>query len=283
VSIVTPSFNQGKYIRNCIDSIRNQTYRPIEHIIIDNCSTDETGKILKEYKRNSNDIEVKIIVEPDKGQSDAINKGFKMANGEIVGWLNSDDLYLHDTFRTVAETFMKKHEVDAISGDYIIIDENSNIILKRKEIGFDFEILLYCFDYIAQPTVFFRRHIFGKVGYLDESLHYGMDWEFWLRLGAHGTKFLHIPVFLAALRWQPSAKTIIYPPRLSFENELIQQKYWNNTKFKSKYVHKLYALFLKQWYRGKRQTLKLIRRGCLDFPPGNFYLRITKWRQRKGV
>jgi len=178
VSIVTPSFNKGPYIKETLLSVRNQTYPNIEHIVIDGGSTDETLSVLKKY---SDDIF--WISEPDKGQSDAINKGWKRANGEIIAYLNADDTYLPDAIAT-AVTYMKEHpDVGMVYGDGILTDETGKFLRNYRSGEFSMRDLIYCRDNILQPTVFFRKAVYERIGGIDESLHLAMDLDYWIRIG----------------------------------------------------------------------------------------------------
>jgi len=177
ISIITPSYNQGKYIREAIESVLVQNYPNFEHIIIDNRSTDTTLNILKEYSH------LTWISEPDKGQSDALNKGFRIAEGELIGWLNADERYLPGCFFEVAEFFKKNKNVDILYGDYRWIDESGEVFQLRKELDFDLFMLKYLHVlYIPTVASFFHRKIFDEGNFLDVSDHYAMDYEFFLRL-----------------------------------------------------------------------------------------------------
>lgn len=175
VSIVTPSYNTGDYIRDTIKSVISQDYPNLEHIIFDGGSTDNTVSILKEYPH------LKWVSEPDNGQSHAINKGFKASKGEIIGWLNSDDTYNPGAVNTAADYFQKHPEVDLIHTDCNIIDRNNNIIRSCQASEFDLHKLLFS-NNIQQMTVFFKKIILEKIGLVDEMLHYTMDRELWLRI-----------------------------------------------------------------------------------------------------
>jgi len=143
VSIVTPSFNQGKYIEETIKSVVNQTYKNIEHIIIDNESDDGTIEILKKYRH------LKWLSEKDKGQTNAINKGIKMSSGEIIAWLNSDDLYYEDAAEIVVEFFQANQDIDMVYGNCMLIDEKGTEIELVKPGPLDFHKLLYSMNYIC--------------------------------------------------------------------------------------------------------------------------------------
>ncbi|MEI7997939.1 MAG: glycosyltransferase family 2 protein [Candidatus Omnitrophota bacterium] len=202
ISIVTPSFNQGKFIAEAIESVLSQNYANIEHIIVDNCSTDETSKILARYPH------LKVICEKDKGQSDALNKGFKAASGDIVGWLNADDEYLPGCFEHIRDAFTKHSEYDLLYGDYRFVDVNGDLIRVRKELGFDEFMLKYLHVlYIPTTTTFFRRKVFDEGNFLDINYHYAMDYEFFIRLSAQGYTFGHVPQVMADFRWHVDAKS----------------------------------------------------------------------------
>lgn len=204
VSIVTPSYNQGKYIRQTIESVLNQNYPNIEYIIIDGGSTDDTLMILKEYEGK-----ITYISEADKGQADAINKGFKMAKGEIVAWLNSDDVYEPGAIRKAVELFEVNPHIGLIYGEGYIIDEIGRKIKRfGNTIEFNLWVLLYVWDYIMQPTTFFRKTILETVGYLDISKNWIMDWDLWIRV-ALKYDIMYSPEFLACSREYHGTKTSV--------------------------------------------------------------------------
>jgi glycosyltransferase involved in cell wall biosynthesis len=271
ISVVTPAFNQAQYIGETIHSILAQNYPNLEYLVIDGGSTDGTLDILGQYGNGLN-----WVSEPDEGQAQAINKGFKRSTGDIVAWLNSDDIYLPQTLPIVADFFSYQPDVDVVYGDYHLIDHQGQVLLHKREIPFDYNILLYGLDYISQPTTFFRKRVFETVGYLDESLHYGLDWEYWLRIASQGGKFAHIPQYLAATRWHRQAKTLAAPPQMYAEHQAIRRRYWNKHRFQSPHWQRLYAAWLNKYYRFKRQGLKLILRHTLDFPPGDWVLKDTR-------
>jgi glycosyltransferase involved in cell wall biosynthesis len=151
---------------------------------------------------------VKWTSEPDGGQSAALNKGFRQATGEIVGWLNSDDRYRAGCFEVVAQAFAQNPDVDVFYGDYTVMNEAGNIIKIRREIEFNRFILNYHrVLYIPTPATFFRRRIFTEENWLNEDLHYAMDTEFFIRLAAAGYRFKHIPTLMADFRIHPESKS----------------------------------------------------------------------------
>jgi glycosyltransferase involved in cell wall biosynthesis len=175
VSIVTPAYNAVRFIRETIESIRNQDYPAIEHIVIDGGSTDGTLDILRQYPH------LTWVSEPDRGQSHALNKGFRRARGEIVGWLNADDTYQPGAIKT-AVAFMQAHpDVDVVYSDCQVIDENGRPLYVIQAEDLTPKAILFR-DIMPQPTLFLQRRVVRAPGVIDESLHYVMDWEFCLRI-----------------------------------------------------------------------------------------------------
>jgi cellulose synthase/poly-beta-1,6-N-acetylglucosamine synthase-like glycosyltransferase len=202
VTIVTPSFNQGRFIRQTIESVLSQDYEDLEYIVVDGASTDGTLEILQEY-----DGRLKWISEPDEGQSDAINKGFKMATGDIVAWLNSDDTYEPGAVSAVISYFEQNPEVVLIYGEGNIIDEEGKKLHRfSATIPFNLWALVHVWDYILQPATFFRKEALENVDYLNKELHWTMDWDLWLKLS---TKYdvLYINEYLANSREYSDTKT----------------------------------------------------------------------------
>ena len=205
VSIVTPSYNQGDFVERTILSVICQDYPNLQYVFVDAVSVDKTQEILEKYKPHF----AKLIVEPDKGQTEALNKGFRHCTGEILAYLNSDDCYADkDVIATIVQQFQDHPEIDVIYGQ-------RNCINKMGRFGYCppfrafCEKSLYLSDYIAQECVFWRRGIFEKTGgYLDESFQFAMDYELWLRFLKHGAKFLSIEPFVGLFRSYEDQKSI---------------------------------------------------------------------------
>jgi glycosyltransferase involved in cell wall biosynthesis len=183
ISIITPSFNQGKFIEQTIQSALSQNYPNLEYIVMDGGSSDNTVEILKKYEGK-----IKWFSEKDKGQSDAINKGFKIATGDIIAWLNSDDYYLPGTLKKVGEYFMNKDQAQWVTGDYEIVNENGrqiqSFVRTYKNIlrVLPFNDTLYVANYINQPSTFWKRELLNEVGFVNEEYHLCMDYDLWLRI-----------------------------------------------------------------------------------------------------
>jgi glycosyltransferase involved in cell wall biosynthesis len=202
VTIVTPSFNQGRFIRATIESVLNQDYPNIEYLIMDGGSTDETTAVAKDYASR-----VTFLSEKDRGQSHAINKGFQRANGTIVAWLNSDDLLLPGAVSKAVRVFREKPATGAVYGEGYLIDLDGNITRRFPSTEpLNLWKLVHLSDYILQQTVFFRRDVIRELGYLDESLHYTMDWDIFIKIAARWP-LEYVPEYMGCLREYPEAKS----------------------------------------------------------------------------
>ncbi|MBE2182635.1 MAG: glycosyltransferase [Anaerolineae bacterium] len=202
VSIITPSFNQAGFIEATIESVLTQDYPNIEYLVIDGGSTDGTLDILRRYEGR-----LKWISERDQGQADAINKGMSRATGQILGWLNSDDLYVPGAIRSVVETFTRQPEAMFVYGDAEAIDEHDNSYGTRIHVHqTDADELIQMGDPIVQPASFWRAEVWQTCGELDLSLHYTLDYEYWMRV-AKRYPLTYIPVILAKERLYAGAKT----------------------------------------------------------------------------
>ncbi len=205
VSIITPSYNQAEFLPHTIESVVSQDYPDLEYLIIDGGSTDSSLRIIKKYAAEFPNII--WISEKDKGQSNAINKGFKMASGEITAWLNSDDTYMAGAVRTQADFLTENPHVDLVYGDGAFIDEYGRFKEKFSFAEeFSLEKLINNKIMIMQPAAFWRKKLFDKIGYLNESFEYTMDWDFWIRAGYAGI-LKYNPVHVANTREYSFTKT----------------------------------------------------------------------------
>ncbi|MCC6804246.1 MAG: glycosyltransferase [Anaerolineae bacterium] len=206
VSIITPSFNQAWYIQATIDSVLTQDYPALEYLIVDGGSTDGTVDIL----RQCTDPRMKWVSEPDRGQSDAINKGLKWATGEFIAYINSDDLLLPGAVSATLEEFRQHPDYALVYGDCIHIRSDGSQIAENYygAEAFDLEQVLMGRVFIPQQTVFWRRTVTESIGAFDETLHYLMDVDYWLRAVAAGFRLLYVPGIRAAYRLHDSSKTV---------------------------------------------------------------------------
>ena len=179
ISIVTPSFNQASYINDTINSVLNQQYENLEYIVIDGNSTDGTKDVIKKYES----VLSYSASEKDNGMYDALNKGFSKSTGEIMGWINSDDLYLPKALHVVAEIFSRFPDVQWITGASTLLDESGRIIQSTPPRRWSkYHFYLHDYKWIQQESVFWRRSLWEKAGSrVDSSLQYAGDFELWLR------------------------------------------------------------------------------------------------------
>ena len=222
ISIVTPSLNQGRFIGEALQSVQRQSYTNWEHLVIDGNSTDGTVDLLRDLTINGGQPNVSWVSERDNGQSEALNRGFRQAKGDIIGWLNSDDRYRAGCFKHIVQAFEENPSVDIVYGDYLLINESGSAFQIRREIEFSEFILLYHrILYIPTTTTFFRRKIFDEGNWLDTNLQYAMDLEFFIRLSTGGYRFKHISQLLADFRLQPLSKTCSAPDRQRVEHQQV--------------------------------------------------------------
>jgi carbamoyltransferase len=224
ISMVTPSYNQGEFIDETINSVLDQHFERLEYVVQDGGSHDQTVEILERYEKDVVDWESK----PDEGQAHAIQLGFNKTSGDIMAYLNSDDMLMPGALPYVAAYFSKHPGVDVVYGHRVLIDECG------KEIGrwvlpcHDDDVLLWA-DFIPQETLFWRRELWERAGgYIDQSFHFAIDWELILRFRGLRAKFVRLPRFLGMFRIHPHQKT-------SSEMDEIGQKEMN--LLRKRYLH----------------------------------------------
>jgi glycosyltransferase involved in cell wall biosynthesis len=200
VSVVTPSLDQGAYIEEAIRSVLEQDYPRIEHIVVDGCSTDQTLEILRRHPH------LRWTSEPDSGQAEAINKGFRMAAGEILGWLNADDYLLPGAIAAAVDA-LQRTGAALVHGGWRRIDETGKVLGDVPAVPFDLRRQLERANVVCQPGAFFTRDAYWAVGGVDESYRYAMDYELWLKLGAR-FPICHVDRVQAAYRYHERAKSV---------------------------------------------------------------------------
>lgn len=202
VSIVTPSFNQGRFLRCTIDSVLNQTYPHIEYIVIDGGSTDHSVSILESYGDRFD-----WISERDAGQADAINKGFARCTGDIRAYLNSDDVLLPNAVEKAVAYFEGHPDWDLLYGRAHYTDAHDHITGAYRTLPFSLQRLAED-SCICQPATFWRAELAERIGPFDAGLHYCMDYDYWLRAARAGAKLVHVDDLLACSRLYPETKTL---------------------------------------------------------------------------
>lgn len=257
ITIVTPCLNMGAFIEDAIRSVQGQNYPNFEHIIIDACSSDNTLEILKRYPH------LRWVSEKDRGQSDALNKGFRMATGDIVGWLNADEYYLPGAFGVIAQAYKTKPEVDVFYGDAIFVDVQGRVLRAKPAHQFDYGILLYYGCFIGTVATFFRRSIFEQELFINIDYKVVMDFEYFVRLALADKAFSYVPSLVGAFRWT-GANASLQGQRRRQERLRVQRTLSE---------HKLPDIgydCLSYVFRAKRVLLKLVN--------GNYRRELKIWR-----
>jgi len=247
VTIITPSFNQGRFVEETIKSVLNQSYSPIEYIFVDGDSTDNTMQIVEKYKDK---IDI-IIHEKDKGQADAINKGFKLAKGELVGWINSDDILYPDCVEKIVELYnINKNSAIFYHSFNDMINESGSLIKTYQHKILNRKHLIYNNYDIVQQGSFYNLNLVKKVKYLDIDNYYCMDLDLWLKLSMLGQIVYTEDNPHAAFRIYEGTKT--YTGKENFLNNIYAvlkkhgAKFYFPTVWHRIYLYKL-KLKIKRW------------------------------------
>ena len=278
VSIITPSFNQARYIEATIQSVLSQAYPRIEYIIVDGGSTDGSVDIIKKYSTTlesdsllsehqehtltgtrasglQNHVVNWWVSEKDQGQTDAINKGFARANGDILAWINSDDTYEPGAISAAVKYLQEHPEVGLVYGDCNFINEHGRVIGKFASAQTNYRLLRQGYAHIPQQTMFFRVDLWKQVSPLDSSFYFAMDYDLWTRIAAHA-ELKYVPQTWANFRLHTSGKTIIADDRCW--PEMIRVHYRDGGSFFSVIVAKFYIrkLIAPLWNWRRRMMLR---------------------------
>ena len=249
ISIVTPSYNQARFIERTIRSVLVQDYPELEYIVLDGGSTDHTVEILKNYDRDLSFW----CSEKDRGQTHAINRGFARSTGEIIGWLNSDDMLFPGALHRINRVFSEHPEVDVVYGNGVWIDEFDRVIRKRRNGEFHFKTWLYGMADPFQPEVFYRRGVLEKGGYLNEEFHMLMDREWWIRLAKSGCNFMYVNDEFAALRKHTQTKSSRQRMVNDLERWKLHDLYWEGFRFKNPSLHRMHWKLVSLYYLALRR------------------------------
>ena len=221
ISIVTPSFNQGRFLDQTIRSVIEQDYPDMEYLVVDGGSTDNSVDIIRTHEKQID----WWVSEEDKGQSDAINKGLKRATGDIVAWINSDDYYEPEVFQLVARSFEENPDADLIYFDVRNFSNSTSEVFRHQAC---YPPELFCTKVcLHQPGVFWRKNIMDKVGYLNESLYYTMDFDFWLKIYSAG-RIQYVPRVATNFRIHSDSKTHSDPIALYIEKNAVIKNFFDN-------------------------------------------------------
>jgi glycosyltransferase involved in cell wall biosynthesis len=252
VSIVTPSYNQVQFLGKTIQSVLNQEYENLEYIIVDGGSSDGSLELIKTFENNLSGW----VSEPDSGQSEAINKGFELAKGDILAWLNSDDLYYPWAVKRAVEGLTSHPEVGMVYGDTDLIDEDGQVIGKFNAQQTNYQRLMRGGVYIPQPAAFWRAELYRQVGPLDPSLYFAMDYDLWVRF-AKKAQILYMPDLWSSFRLHGQGKTTISDDRCWPEMKRVYQREGGGliSPFMGKYVLRQFLSPVWNWYKRKRLGL----------------------------
>lgn len=225
ISVVTPSFNQGSFIEKCLASVRDQQGKfKVEHIILDNCSIDATGVALANYQAAPGAVNVRVYVEPDTGQTAAINKGFSIATGDVVCWLNTDEWYEDGALATIADYFATHPDVDVVFGDCNFVDVDGHLVKRKREFFFSKSMLLFYGCFIPSCTTFVRRRVIDAGILLDPEFKVTMDFDWYVRIAKAGYRFAHLPATLASFTWHETNISSTFVERRKIERHLVQDR-----------------------------------------------------------
>ncbi len=255
ISIITPSLNQGRFLRACIESVQQQNDPHVEHIVIDGGSSDDTREALNSFPH------LVWKSEPDEGQAQAVNKGIALARGEWIGWINADDFYYPGAFQILRQCLQNSPAVDVWTGNYRFVDAEGMLLRERREMGFDHEVYLYGGkSYLANSATFFRKSLFDQFGGLRQNLHHSMDYEFFLRVG-RAAKMGHVSEFLASYRLHGESKTARDGARREREMRQIRLEYLSLDR-KQTLHHFSPGIRIRQGLVLARRILKKFEAGC---------------------
>jgi glycosyltransferase involved in cell wall biosynthesis len=256
-SIITPSFNQGRFLPDCVESVLAQTGVEIEHIVTDAGSTDETLDVLKHYPH------LQWTSEPDGGMSDGINKGFRQATGDWVMWLNCDDYLLPGALAKVAAYARTHPEADVIHGDCVYVKEDKTQIRRKQDTPVDEWDFLFVGCCIPSTSTFYRREIIDKGHLLDVGYRNCMDWEYYLRLTRLGYKFGYLPEALAHFRWYENSTTQKYWRRMIDEGLRAQRKHIDERGLPEILKNAAVLKVMRRAFQARRVTKRFFAHGRL--------------------
>jgi glycosyltransferase involved in cell wall biosynthesis len=247
ITVVTPSFNQAPFLERTIRSVLSQGYPNLEYFVFDGGSTDGSSNIIQQYASQLTHYEIG----PDRGQSDAINKGWARATGEILCWLNSDDYYEPGALLTVGQIFLEKPDVVMLCGTMAIVDRYEKLLWHKQPPVMSLEQLLPWGRVPGQPSVFISRRVFEALGGPRLDLHYVMDWEYWLRILLHygSARVICSKQVLACARDWEQAKTRTAAGRDAAEVRRILDELFTGTKLPQELHHLQRYALAQTWWR----------------------------------
>ncbi len=256
-SIITPSYNQGRFLPDCVESVLSQIGVDVEHIVTDAMSTDDTLDVLSRYPH------LKWTSEPDSGMSDGINKGFRQATGDWVMWLNCDDYLLPETLEKIAAHAIAHPEADVIHGDCVYVTEGKQLIRRKYDTPVDEMDLLFVGCVLPSTSTFYHRRVLEFGGLLDITYRNCMDWEYYLRLLRSGMKFSYLPEALAHFRWYDESTTQKNWQRMIDEGLRAQREHIDKRCLPGFLKNAAVLKVLRRAFQARRVTKRLLAHGRL--------------------
>ena len=258
ISLVTCSYQQGRFVSSTLRSVLEQQYPSLEYIVIDGGSKDGSVNTIRDHAGQL----AYWVSEPDKGQTDALVKGFARSTGDVQGWLCSDDLLLPGALETVGRYFAERPEVDWVFGDALWIDAQGCPIRPKREMGWNRNVFLFDHNYLPQPSVFWRRRLYEAAGGLNPRFNLAMDSDLWLRF-SHLAKPKHLDRYLSCMRFYPEQKTRALQPAGRQEDEFLRRR-------EAPVLASLPRKPLQAWAKVSRVAVKAIAGGYTARVPEQF-------------
>lgn len=221
ITVVTPSYNQAKFLEETLRSVLCQRDQVHEYFVVDGGSTDGSVDLIRRYAHMID----WWVSEKDRGQSDAIQKGFSRATGDVICWLNSDDVFLPGALQKVRDAFARHPDWDVITAYHAHVNNETRIMALYRKPQETLLKMRWGVIRVCQQTCFFKRELYERVGGLDLSLHYVMDHDLWLKMFAAKANWGHLPEYLAGYRWHAEAKGMAHQPKFAEERKLLDQRY----------------------------------------------------------
>lgn len=262
VTIITPSYNMAAFIVETIESVLSQNYPNVEYVVMDGGSRDGTIDILKRYEGR-----LQYISAPDEGAADALNRGFRLARGSIVGWLNADDTYLPSAIFTAVDYLQAHPEVDLVYGQAYWVDGSGRVLHSYPTRPYDPALLRQeCF--LCQPACFFRRVALEEVGFLNSQLTFAFDYDLWIRL-SRSHQFAMTPGYLATSRMHRSNKTLGQRCEAIHESMLVLRRHYSYVPFR--WIHAYCSYLVDRRDQFYDELKPSVTKYLLALPVGTWY------------